>query len=48
MTNAYDVVDFTDVHKDYGTIHDFDDLVDEVHDNGALAQLVGCGFDPGN
>ncbi len=32
--DGYDVVDFTDIHPDYGTLQDFDRLIEEAHARG--------------
>lgn len=31
---GYDIISFVDIDPVYGTIHDFEDLVDEVHKRG--------------
>ena len=32
--NGYDISDYKDIMKDFGTMEDFDELLDEVHHRG--------------
>ena len=34
MKDAYDITNFKNVHSEYGTIENFEQLVEEVHSNG--------------
>ncbi len=38
--NGYDVTSFTDIDNTCGTMNDFDSLVEKLHNNGAIYNII--------